>query len=84
MANIVSRVFMNGNSQAVRIPKEFRLEANRVEIHRNRDGDLVIHPIAEKRGAALMEALAGFDDDYVELLEQDREQQPPMQEREAL
>ena len=37
----VSRVFMNGNSQAVRIPQEFRLDTNTVEISRNEQGDLV-------------------------------------------
>ena len=30
--SITSRVFMNGNSQAVRIPQEFRLNTKRVEI----------------------------------------------------
>jgi antitoxin VapB len=46
----ISRVFMNGNSQAVRIPQDFRFDAQRVEIHRNADGDLVLHPLASDRG----------------------------------
>ena len=81
---IVSRVFMNGNSQAVRIPSELRLSARQVEIYRNEAGDLVIHPLPQGRGAALLEALAGFDEEYVRQLERDRDQQLPMQEREAL
>ena len=47
---VISRVIMNGNSQAVPIPQEFRLDANRVEISRNEHGDLVIHPLAADRG----------------------------------
>jgi len=81
---IVSRVFMNGNSQAVRIPSELRLSARQVEIYRNEAGDLVIHPLPQGRGAALLDALTGFDEEYVLQLERDRDQQPPMQERDAL
>ena len=81
---IISRVFTNGNSQAVRIPSELRLSARQVEIYRNEAGDLVIHPLPQGRGAALLEALAGFDEEYVRQLERDRDQPPPMQEREAL
>jgi antitoxin VapB len=33
-----SRVFMNGNSQAVRIPAEFRLSSDRVQISRTPEG----------------------------------------------
>ena len=84
MSAIVSRVFMNGNSQAVRIPQELRLDASRVAISRNEAGDLVIHPLPADRGSALLEALSAFDDEYVQLLEEDRREQPPMQEREEL
>ena len=45
MSSAISRVFMNGNSQAVRIPQEFRLDSSRVEISRNAEGDLVLHPV---------------------------------------
>jgi antitoxin VapB len=75
---------MNGNSQAVRIPQEFRLDASRVEISRNEQGDLVIHPVAADRGGALLEALSGFDDEFVALLEEGRRDQLPMQDREAI
>ncbi|AMO78868.1 MULTISPECIES: antitoxin [Pseudomonas] len=79
-----SRVFMNGNSQAVRIPQEFRLDASRVEIRRQANGDLVIHPLPEDRGEALLQALSGFDDEFIEALEEGQREQPPMQEREEL
>jgi antitoxin VapB len=45
---------MNGNSQAVRIPQEFRLDTSHVEIYRNANGDLVLHPVATDRGATLL------------------------------
>lgn len=84
MPTQVSRVFMNGNSQAVRIPQDFRLAVNRVEIFRNDAGDLVIHPLPEDRGQALLDALANFDDEFVGILEEDRQEQVPVQEREPL
>ena len=79
-----TRVFMNGNSQAVRIPQEFRLSCSQVEITRNKSGDLVIHPIPENRGERLLDALSAFDDEWVTILEEDRYDQLPLQERETL
>lgn len=84
MTTLNSRVFMNGNSQAVRIPQEFRLNTSQVEITRNKDGDLVIHALPENRGTALLEALSAFDDDFIEVLEENYRTQPTMQEREDL
>lgn len=81
---ITSRVFRNGNSQAVRIPQSFRLDAKQVEIFRNSDGDLVLHPVPENRGAALLKALHAFDTEFVMLLEDRYSYQSPMQERESL
>jgi len=75
---------MNGNSQAVRIPRQFRLASSRVEISRVDNGDLLIHAIPEDRGAALRDVLAAFDNDFVEILEEDRAKQPSLQDREEL
>ena len=75
---------MNGNSQAVRIPQEFRLNTSQVEITRNKDGDLVIHAIPENRGTALLDALSAFDDDFIDILEENYRTQPTVQEREDL
>jgi antitoxin VapB len=80
----ISRVFMNGNSQAVRIPQEFRLDASRVEISRNEAGDLIIHPLPADRGLALLEVLSRFDDEFIALLEEDRDDRLPVPEREDL
>jgi antitoxin VapB len=72
MTTLITRVFVNGNSQAVRIPAELRLDAERVEISRTEHGDLLLHPIPSRRGAALLQALRGFDEDFVAALEEDR------------
>lgn len=87
MATLTSRVFNNGNSQAVRIPAEFKLDTDRVTITRNEAGDLIIHPLRARRGAALLEALealADVDAEFVAALEAERANQPDVQEREPL
>jgi antitoxin VapB len=81
MQTLISRIFVNGNSQAVRIPQDFRLDANRVEITRTESGDLIIHPLPLDRGQALLDVLASFNPEFAVLLEQDREEQLPVQER---
>jgi antitoxin VapB len=84
MQTAISRVFMNGNSQAVRIPQEFRLSSSRVQIFLNADGDLVLHPIPTDRGAALLDALNAFDDEFVALVEAEQAAPSAMQDREPL
>ena len=84
MDTLPSRVFMNGNSQAVRIPAEFRLATDRVQISRTPQGDLLIHPCSPQRGRALIDLLAGFDADFVTALEQQQAEKLPLQERESL
>jgi antitoxin VapB len=51
----VARVFQSGNSQAIRLPKEFRLNASEVQIFR-RGNDIVIR----ERPASLRERLAAL------------------------
>ena len=43
----VAKVFWSGRSQALRLPKEFRLDVDEVRIHRE-GKTLVIEPIEEK------------------------------------
>jgi antitoxin VapB len=83
MNSISSRIFKNGNSQAVRIPQEFRLEAQRVEISKTVDGDLLIHPISENRGKQLLALLQEFDEDFIAALEDGQIEPIPIQDREA-
>ncbi len=87
METLTTRVFNNGNSQAVRIPAEFRLDTDQVSISRNEAGDLIIHPLGARRGAALMQALQTLgevDAAFVAALEADRDAPLPVQEREGL
>ena len=84
MTSMPSRVFMNGHSQAVRIPAEFRLATDRVQISRTPEGDLLIHPCPRQRGAALLATLAGFDSTFADALEKNRASALPMQDRESL
>ena len=73
MKNILTtRVFMNGDSQAVRIPSEFRLDTDLVQITRNEQGDLVLRPVHARRGPGLLEALRGFDEDFIAAVEAER------------
>ncbi len=72
-----ARVFQSGNSQAVRLPKEFRLDVDQVEIFRRGD-EIVLRPIAEN-AAAVFDALADLP---AEFLSDGRLDTPP-QERES-
>jgi antitoxin VapB len=84
MSEQTTRVFNNGNSQAVRIPAEFRLSTDRVIISRNKRGELILRPITVRRGTALLKALEQFDDDFIEALQDDRATPLPIQDREPL
>ena len=59
-----AKVFRSGNSQAVRIPKEFHLEGEEVEIRKQR-GALILRP-RKRSWASLIESLKKFSDDYME------------------
>lgn len=78
----VAKVFQSGNSQAVRLPKDFRFDVDEVEV--SREGDAVIlrpKPDLSKRWASLRAAMArGVSDDF---LSEGREQ-PAAQERPGL
>ena len=73
-----ARVFKSGNSQAVRLPKQFRLNASEVEIFR-RGNEIVLR---EKGGgmARAFELLAQLPDDFMV----DGRKDPPPQRRKGL
>jgi len=59
-----AKVFTNGNSQAVRLPKLFRLDASEVWISRDEStGDIILRPKPSEaeRQAQLLELLALVD-----------------------
>ncbi|MDB5970215.1 MAG: antitoxin [Hydrocarboniphaga sp.] len=57
-----ARVFQSGNSQAVRLPKQFRLDASEVEIFRR--GDEIVLKEKAKGMATAFHLLAGMPDDF--------------------
>jgi antitoxin VapB len=73
-----ARVFRSGNSQAVRLPKEFRLKAEEVEIFRR--GEEIVMREKGKGLARAFEILANLPDDF---LPEGRQDTAP-QEREDL
>lgn len=72
-----ARVFQSGNSQAVRLPKEFRLSVDRVEIFRR--GDEIVLREKPVNAAEIFDALTQLPDDF---MVDGRDDQPP-QEREG-
>ncbi|MCY3933393.1 MAG: AbrB/MazE/SpoVT family DNA-binding domain-containing protein [Acidobacteria bacterium] len=63
----VARLFRNGRNQALRIPREFELDADEVTIHREARR-LIIEPIDRKPSIA--EVLAGLEpleEDFLEI-----------------
>lgn len=81
---MLTRVFQSGNSQAVRIPLDFRFEVDTVEIFKAENGDVILRPSKPKKGLGdeLFELFANFNDDVIRAIE-DRDNEPP-QEREGL
>lgn len=76
----IAKVFQSGNSQAVRLPKDFRFDVEEVEV--SREGDAVIlrpRPSAGRRWASLRAAVErGFSADFMaEGPEQPEDQQRP-------
>lgn len=59
----IARVFRSGNSQAVRLPKEFRFKGKEVEIFRRGD-EVVLREKTEGMAKAL-ELILGLPDDLV-------------------
>ncbi len=72
-----ARIFKSGNSQAVRLPKEFRFDSNEVEIFRR--GDEVVLREKSKGMARAFELIASLP---IEDLVDERDE--PAQEREGL
>ena len=73
-----AKLFQSGNSQAVRLPKEFRMAGERVKI--SKKGNQVILEPLETTWDVLFDSLRGFPDDFME----EGRQQPEMQKRESL
>lgn len=72
-----ARIFQSGNSQAVRLPKEFRFDANQVEIFRQ-GNDIVLRQVPVS-ATAVFDLLSSLPADF---MAEGRQDTPP-QEREA-
>ncbi|ATG89752.1 AbrB/MazE/SpoVT family DNA-binding domain-containing protein [Methylomonas koyamae] len=72
-----ARIFQSGNSQAVRLPKEFRFNADRVEIFRR--GDEIVLRETPTNATAIFDALSALPEDF---MAEGREDDAP-QEREG-
>jgi antitoxin VapB len=73
-AHMNAKIFKSGNSQAVRIPKEFRFDVNEVEIFK-RGEELVLRPKAKNLGV-VFDLLSEMPDDFmVDGREDDRPQE---------
>ena len=70
-----AKLFKNGHSQAVRLPKKFRFGSDRVYI--KQVGDAVILLPYNTPWNTLLDSLSMFSSDFMEVREQ-----PPVQDRE--
>ena len=75
---MTAKLFENGRSQSVRLPKEYRFNGDEVAI--NKVGDIVILMPKENKWSAFLNSLELFSDDFMS----DGREQPAVQEREAL
>ena len=73
-----AKLFENGRSQAVRLPKECRFSGDEVAI--NKVGDVVILMPKGNKWAGFMNGLSLFDEDFMS----EGRAQPTAQEREPL
>ena len=63
----VARLFRNGRNQAIRIPREFELDAEEVIIHRE-DRRLIIEPVDRKPSLAeVLARLEPLEEDFPEI-----------------
>lgn len=73
----MAKVFMNGQSQAVRLPKECRFDDDEVLV--KKIGDLVILFPKSAAGQIFEESLRNFPEDFM-----NERKQPPMQHRKSI
>lgn len=71
-----TRVFQSGNSQAIRLPKEFQLAQKEVWI--SKIGDQLLISLKPQGWEQLEDSLGQFSDDFMA-----ERGQPPIQERET-
>ncbi len=68
-----AKIFRNGQSQAVRLPKEFRVKGSKVLIKRQ-GGSIVLTPIDQEPWEDFIKNLHEFSGDYMNERNQPEEQ----------
>ena len=68
-----AKIFMNGRSQAVRLPKEYRFDCD--EVYIEKQGDKVIISAVQPDWDEFFNVVAVFDGDFLT----DREDLPPQE-----
>ena len=66
-----AKIFMNGRSQAVRLPKDFRFDCDEVFVRRQGD-DIILSP-GKRTWDDFFDQESAFDKEFMS----DREQSPP-------
>ena len=59
----VAKIFENGRSQAVRLPKEYRFNADEVNV--NKIGDIIILVPKKSKWNSIVDSLDLFTDDFM-------------------
>lgn len=75
---MTAKLFENGRSQAVRLPKEYRFNGDEVAI--NKVGDIVILMPKKSKWSGFLNSLELFSDDFMS----NGREQPTVRERETL
>ncbi len=78
MTMMTAKIFENGRSQAVRLPKEYRFFGDEVAV--NKIGDIVLLMPKENKWTGFLNSLELFSDDFMV----DGRKQTAGQERETL
>jgi len=65
-----AKLFQNGSSQAVRLPKEFRFKGTKVLIHRIGSAVVLLPMSKEDSWSSLIDSLDEFSDDFLEARDQ--------------
>jgi len=73
-----AKIFPNGQSQAVRIPKEFRFE-NQQEVFVAKEGEAIVLFPKKSKFNILFDSLDNFSDDFMK-----KRTQPPQDNREDM
>ena len=67
MPTVSAKVFKSGNSQAIRLPKAFRLNAKTVQIEKTARGLFILDPKAEASRVKALSKLYGSCPDFPEI-----------------